>query len=183
MKRRWIKYNPDFNVIEKQCADCRICEMVCSLENTGKCNPAKSRIQIINFLPDKGVPEAYPVVCQQCAKPLCRDACPVDAVSLDDQLGIVVVDEEACIGCGDCVDACPFGGMSLDPHSGTAIKCTLCGGDPKCVRYCPSGVLRLVENKSFVIQKKQNAAVNSYKILKMKTEALSKLERRIESGC
>lgn len=41
----------------------------------------------------------------------CKRSCPVDAISLDDDM-IVVIDEEKCINCGQCVINCPFGAIS-----------------------------------------------------------------------
>lgn len=44
---------------------------------------------------------------------LCDDACPVGAVTLDDDADTAVVDESKCIGCGLCVDSCTTGALSL----------------------------------------------------------------------
>jgi Fe-S-cluster-containing hydrogenase component 2 len=38
-----------------------------------------------------------------------------------------------------CVNACPLGNVSFS--AGKIVKCELCGGDPGCVKYCPSGCL------------------------------------------
>jgi Fe-S-cluster-containing hydrogenase component 2 len=35
-----------------------------------------------------------------------------------------------------CLEACPFGAVSFDHEHETAIKCDLCGGDPKCAKFC-----------------------------------------------
>lgn len=40
----------------------------------------------------------------------CRRACPVDAMSYDEN-GICVIDEEKCIQCGHCIHSCPFGAI------------------------------------------------------------------------
>jgi Fe-S-cluster-containing hydrogenase component 2 len=44
-----------------------------------------------------------------------------------------------------CVSVCPAGAITLDLVEGTASKCDLCGGEPKCVTYCPAKVLRLTD--------------------------------------
>lgn len=41
----------------------------------------------------------------------CVDACPVEAIKLEDK---AVVDKENCIDCGTCVDECPEGAISLE---------------------------------------------------------------------
>ena len=42
---------------------------------------------------------------------LCADACPFDAIAIED--GLVRIDEEKCMGCGVCVSKCPQGSLSL----------------------------------------------------------------------
>jgi len=58
--------------------------------------------------------------------------------------GIVLIDEELCIGCRDCIEACPLGVMQFDEDKKVAQKCDLCvnrldkGLQPSCVATCPS---------------------------------------------
>ncbi len=58
--------------------------------------------------------------------------------------GIVLIDEELCIGCKDCIEACPLGVMQFDEEREVAQKCNLCvdrldrGLQPACVAACPS---------------------------------------------
>ncbi|HCI08305.1 MAG TPA: (Fe-S)-binding protein, partial [Sulfitobacter sp.] len=40
--------------------------------------------------------------------------------------GIVLVNEQDCIGCGLCAWACPYGARELDQAEGVMKKCTLC---------------------------------------------------------
>jgi Fe-S-cluster-containing dehydrogenase component len=60
--------------------------------------------------------------------------------------GILIVDEEKCDGCGWCIQACPYGGIMLHPDKGIVVACDLCGGDPKCVEFCPEEALELVSD-------------------------------------
>lgn len=41
----------------------------------------------------------------------CKRSCPVDAISLDEDM-IVVIDDKKCINCGQCIVNCPFGAIS-----------------------------------------------------------------------
>ena len=49
-------------------------------------------------------------LCTGCGQ--CVDTCPVEAISLVDD--IAVVDAELCVDCGQCIDACPVEAISLD---------------------------------------------------------------------
>ena len=55
---------------------------------------------------------------------------------------------EDCTGCGACAKACPFNKegtvIRLNGESGIYVKCDLCGGDPKCVPFCPTKALEYV---------------------------------------
>jgi carbon-monoxide dehydrogenase iron sulfur subunit len=122
------------------CVNCRICEMACSLSKTGVFNPVKARIWIHRN--KKG--SDMPMICRHCTSPLCEKACPVGAILIDNENGIVRVSLEDCIGCYECVKACPFSAIRVDPDSGYVFKCDLCGGDPECVKWCPTEAIKYV---------------------------------------
>jgi formate dehydrogenase iron-sulfur subunit len=88
-------------------------------------------------------PFFIPVYCHHCAKPPCREACPVEAIFRNEK-GVVLIKEESCIGCRECVTACPFGAMQFDDTKDTAVKCDLCleriqeGQAPACSLICPT---------------------------------------------
>ncbi len=75
------------------------------------------------------------------------NACPVNAIAIDEQTGAKVVIDEACIGCHLCTLACPFGTVYTLPHSGKAAKCNLCGGDPACAKACPTDAIVFEEQQ------------------------------------
>lgn len=60
----------------------------------------------------------------------------------------LIIDREACTGCGACIDACPFGALAMDGDV-VAVneQCTACGS---CVDVCPCDALSLpkVETKN-----------------------------------
>jgi len=91
-------------------------------------------------------PKAFfvPKLCNQCEKPTCTQVCPVSA-TYHTPGGVVLVDQDRCIGCGYCVQACPYEARYIDHATGTADKCTWCYHritsrlSPACVLNCPTG--------------------------------------------
>lgn len=85
-----------------------------------------------------------PKMCNHCKNTPCTQVCPVGA-SYTTKEGVVLVDEQHCIGCGYCVQACPYGSRFLHPVSHVASKCTWCyhritkGLKTACVEICPVG--------------------------------------------
>lgn len=127
------------SVKEKECVDCGICEIVCSLHKERKINPARSRIKVYNL----GSHIVLPLLCRQCSDAPCKEVCPADAISRNTE-NIIIVDPELCTGCGLCVESCPFRAIFLHPERDAAVTCDMCGGDPVCVKYCPTGCLSYV---------------------------------------
>jgi Fe-S-cluster-containing dehydrogenase component len=127
------------------CAGCGTCVMMCSLYHEGDVGPSLSRSGIVRD------PFSYDFtfnVCQQCSLPQCYFACPLKdtARRIDDETGIVYVDEDECIGCGSCVAACRFDPPRtvLHPQKGVAFNCDRCldrAEGPICVDYCTMGAL------------------------------------------
>ena len=65
-----------------KCAGCRICEMVCSMDHTGECNPERARIRVLLTEADGFIDNA-PMTCMHCEKALCEAACPTGAIVME----------------------------------------------------------------------------------------------------
>ncbi len=146
-----------------KCTGCRTCEAVCSAFNDqqivngetlpGSGNPFYSNIKVQHFNPDVDVP----ALCALCPDAPCIKACPVPADSetgrkalyRDENIFTIKSDPERCIGCGKCAEACKAQGVGVIIPNHQTNKperiCTLCDGDPQCVKYCPFGALSYVE--------------------------------------
>ena len=48
--------------------------------------------------------------CNHCAAPACVANCPQGALDKDPDTGLVLHDDEKCIGCATCVNSCPLRG-------------------------------------------------------------------------
>ena len=112
-----------------------------------------NRVHSYEVIPDDGPAMVvhFPRSCLHCADAPCVTVCPTGASLKRAEDGIVLVNEDACIGCGLCAWACPYGARELDPRHGVMKKCTLCVDRidnpalpeddriPACVRTCPTG--------------------------------------------
>ncbi|WP_330969252.1 4Fe-4S dicluster domain-containing protein, partial [Lysobacter sp. A3-1-A15] len=92
----------------------------------------------------------FPRSCLHCETPACVTVCPTGASYKRAEDGIVLVDEDKCIGCKLCSWACPYGAREYSPVEGVMKKCTLCVDriynqnlpeserQPACVQACPT---------------------------------------------
>jgi len=63
----------------------------------------------------------------------------VDALSVSEKTGAILVDKDKCISCGKCIDACPGRVPVMHPKEKYALICDLCDGDPECAKACQEG--------------------------------------------
>ena len=129
-----------FRVNVQRCIACGKCELACAFAHGSEGRPSKTRINIFRRGPELGTP----VVCFQCGDPACAAICPTGALVRNEATGAIDMDRDRCISCRMCVAACPFGNMLWDEAYHCVQKCDLCGGDPKCVPFCPTGALEYV---------------------------------------
>lgn len=112
-----------------------------------------NRVHAYQVTPEAGPPQIihFPRSCLHCEDAPCVTVCPTGASYKRAHDGIVLVNEDACMGCGLCAWACPYGAREMDPLAGVMKKCTLCVDRidnpnlpevdrvPACVRTCPTG--------------------------------------------
>jgi len=70
-------------------------------------------------------------------------SCPRKALSRNEADSVVLIDHDRCSGCCWCVEACEFGAVVSLLDKKTVAMCDLCGGNPKCVEFCPKEALSL----------------------------------------
>jgi Fe-S-cluster-containing dehydrogenase component len=150
------------------CVGCHACVISCKGWNTENYGSALSdtdaygpdvsgtflnRVHSSEVKPETGPAQLihFPKSCLHCEDAPCVTVCPTGASYKRTADGIVLVNEDACIGCGLCAWACPYGARELDAVAGVMKKCTLCidriynenlpkeDQIPACVRTCPSG--------------------------------------------
>ena len=122
-------------IYPEKCTGCRICEMICSFTKAEAFSSYRSRVRILK-IEEEGID--LPMMCLHCEDPICSDVCPVGAIWKEES-GLVKLDSSLCRGCHACMFVCPFGAISID--DGYMVKCDLCGGDPQCVKWCPTEAL------------------------------------------
>ena len=57
----------------------------------------------------------------------------------------VIIDKEACIGCGACVGVCPVTALSLDNEGKSECNADTCISCLSCVCTCPVSAIKEAE--------------------------------------
>lgn len=127
----------------RKCVGCHSCTIACKMEHETPESCFNTWVEEIEVGEYPNVSRIkLPKMCNHCVDAPCIPVCPVGATFTIDG-GIVVVDENKCIGCGLCVTACPYNARYMKPNKKVG-KCTLCAGRvaaglaPECVNTCIS---------------------------------------------
>ncbi len=159
--KRWVM------VIDlSKCRNARKCVEAC--QSAHHLRPYEYHINTLVMQESVNTPAFFmPKPCQHCDNPPCVSVCPVDA-TFKRQDGIVLIDNDRCIGCRFCMAACPYSARvfnwfeprdadkyegvtynieaNVPQKKGTISKCLFSadllreGKLPSCVSACPNGV-------------------------------------------
>lgn len=134
------------------CVKCHACEIACKIWNEVDVGPRwREVVQVSSGRYPDVVAINVSMACMHCGDAPCRTACPVRAITKRAEDGIVVVDQNTCIGCGFCAWACPYNAPQISSLSGKMEKCNFCStpgkvrphGMPRaCEEICPTGAIK-----------------------------------------
>jgi molybdopterin-containing oxidoreductase family iron-sulfur binding subunit len=171
----------------RRCDGCKKCTVAC--QETHSLPKSHEWIKVFDITDSEGNVSHFPRPCMQCENPPCLKVCPVRATFKNDE-GVVLVDQNLCIGCRLCMAACPYEAryfnydnplkpanpianpmpeFPVPAQKGTVGKCVLCvhftdvGKLPACVEACPMNALYIAELNSDVMT---NSAGDTYKLSK-----------------
>ena len=131
-----------------RCTGCQTYNVACKMEN-GLDMVSGIRVETVGG-PQRDTPAGkypnlsmyyLPIPCMHCSDPPCLPSCPTEAI-YQRQDGIVLIDNEKCNGCLECLDACPYNALLYNSAKDKAWKCTLCFHrvdqrlEPFCVLCC-----------------------------------------------
>lgn len=133
-----------------RCIECRACEAACKnwngVETGVKIFYRRVRVEETGQFPNVRT-RALSLACHHCDNPYCLKACPVQAIWRRED-GIVLIDQEKCVGCRMCEKFCPYGAPQFNVQRKKMEKCTMCADridqklEPACSTLCPTGALK-----------------------------------------
>ncbi len=137
-----------FYVNIDRCLGCYTCQIACKDYfdlDVGEFVRRVTRYEVGDY----PAPRVFSVslACGHCERPACLAACPEKALIKDEDTGLVLHDQERCVGCCKCKEACPYGAPTYIRASGKMRKCDGCidrrdnGKPPLCVTACRARAL------------------------------------------
>ena len=129
-----------------------MCEYNCAFSNSDETDMVKA-LKDVHINPRIRIEEAgdicFAVSCRHCAEPLCARGCIMGAISITN--GVIVIDQDKCVGCCTCILMCPYGAV-MPAGTGVMQKCELCmenaEGEPACVKGCPNRAIVFEEREA-----------------------------------
>ncbi len=154
-----------FNFDAGRCVQCHACETACKSKNNIEFGVKwRSVIGIWrgNF-PDVTC-RTYSIGCNHCADAPCIFVCPANAIKKRTEDGIVIVNQDKCIGCHSCLTVCPFGAPQFGDN-GLIQKCHMCfdriknGKEPACAATCPVSALTFGTLEDLTVKAREKSAL------------------------
>ncbi len=174
----------------RRCDGCKECTGAC--QNTHFLPNDHEWIKIYEVEDENGNKVFMPRLCMQCENPPCLKVCPV-AATFKNEEGVILVDQDRCIGCRICMAACPYNAryfnyweppkppslfdnpmpeFPVPQRRGTVGKCVLCvhytevGRLPACVEACRMDALYIADLTTGVMTNRSGETYNLYQYLK-----------------
>lgn len=151
---------------EEYCLGCRLCEIYCQVKHSKSKKIIKAfKKELVDVLPRVLVEEigynSFAIQCRHCVDAPCDTACISGAMVKNKKTGVVICNEEKCVGCWSCIMVCPYGVIKRDLSAKKiASKCDLCEDEdmPVCVKNCPNEALKFkeIDEKELVDNKSEN---------------------------
>ena len=179
-KRQWA-----FVIDMRRCDGCKRCTDAC--QKTHYLPKDHEWIKVFEIKDAEGRKSFMPRLCMQCENPPCLKVCPTGATFKNPE-GVVLVDQDKCIGCRMCMVACPYEAryfnysaapkppspfdnpmpeFPVPQQKGTVGKCILCvhyadkGTIPACVEACRMDALYIADLNSDVMT---NSSAETYQL-------------------
>ena len=140
-----------FSFDSTACSGCRCCQIACKDRNDLETGRLWRRVYEVAGGEWQKEDQAWrtdvfvsslSISCNHCERPICAECCPTAAITKRED-GIVLLDEDRCVGCGYCGWGCPYDSPQYLADAGHMSKCTFCvedlddGREPACVAACP----------------------------------------------
>ncbi len=175
-----------------KCDGCRDCTRACNTMHFVP--PAQEWVRVYEVSDNQAAGRYFlPRPCMQCDNPPCVRGCPVGATFKRTD-GIVMMDQERCIGCRNCIAQCPYSARSFNwgepPHTaaelsmpysmeynyphrkGVVEKCIFCphvlrmGKLPACAQTCKMGAIYFGDELEDAVTNSKNETIQLTKIAK-----------------
>jgi len=168
------------------CTGCRSCEEACNKQNElpqpkvpfkdmsvldKKRRPTAEAYTVVNrYERENGEPPVFrKIQCNHCLEPACASACFVKALTKTKE-GLVLYNENLCVGCRYCMIACPFNIPAYEydkAFTPRVMKCTMCveltvgkGQPTACAAACPTEAISFGKRSDLINKARERILSN-----------------------